>query len=66
MAKKDRSFAAKLAKSAGQSVRRCPTCGEPITNVQFIATSRSKKTGAWKFTRRGIAVCKCNEAEVYE
>lgn len=65
MAKKDRSFAAKIRKSAGDFVRRCPVCGEPYRDIQYVSTNRSKKTGAWKFSRRGIAVCKCNEAEIY-
>ncbi len=65
MAKKERSFAAKLAKLADQNVRRCPVCGEPISNVQYVAATRSARSGGWKFTRRGVAVCKCNEAEVY-
>jgi hypothetical protein len=65
MAKKERSFAAKLAKSAGESGRACPVCGDHVTSVKLVVSERSPRTGSWRYNQRFVAVCKCNEKEVY-
>lgn len=65
MAKKERSFAAKVAKSAGEGGRVCGTCHEHITAVRLVVSERSPRTGSWKYNQRIVPVCKCNEKEVY-
>ena len=63
---KDSSFAAKVAKaSAEPSGDHCPTCGELLNVVKFVASERSATRNSWKFNEKIVKVCKCNHAEVY-
>lgn len=66
MAKKDRSFAAKVAKSAiaDQFKKHCPTCGDALSFVKLV-TSEKSEIGSWKFKEKFVGVCKCNQKEVY-
>ncbi len=43
----------------------CQTCGDTISHVQVVRTEKSAKTDAWRFNQNFVAVCKCNEKEVY-
>ncbi|MFQ5706222.1 MAG: hypothetical protein ACE5HO_02170 [bacterium] len=63
---KDRSFAAKVAKSSSKDHgNHCPECGESLTTVQLVVSERQESSGAWKFNQRFVRVCKCNDKEVY-
>lgn len=63
---KEKSFAAKVAKAAAErKTTNCPTCGEPYTNVQLITSVKSETKNSWKFLQNFVAVCSCNQKEVY-
>ncbi len=48
-------------KSGGES---CPVCQGEIHRIKHIKAEKSPK-GNWKFRTRNVAVCKCNEKEIY-
>lgn len=61
---KDKSFAAKIAKSTGATVSHCPECGEAFRTLQIIDTIRNEKDTGYKFQERFERVCKCNENQL--
>jgi hypothetical protein len=60
MAKKQ-SFADKAAKKSHVTI--CPVCNSEITHIKMMKAVN--RDGHWRFTNRPVAVCKCNEAEIY-
>jgi len=64
---KDRSFAAKVAKGAKDHLKskQCPQCGEVMNVVKVVASEQKNDQGSWRFKEKFVAVCKCNEKEVY-
>ncbi|NOX89421.1 MAG: hypothetical protein GXO77_10370 [Calditrichaeota bacterium] len=62
MAKKQ-DFASKTQK--GKHGKTCPVCGEVFTYVKKVNMLPSQKEGAYGFAEKIVAVCKCNEKEVY-
>lgn len=64
---KDRSFAAKVAKGAQEALKakKCPKCGEVINMVKVVSSEKKADLGTWRFKEKMVAVCKCNEKEVY-
>jgi len=62
---KGTSFAEKAAKARGKKGHTCPECGQPIQTVKLVSSERSPVKNSWKFNQRFVAVCKCNEKEVY-
>ncbi len=65
MARKERSFAAKVAKSMAVKGEICPVCEGAIQPVVYIKSERSPRTGAWRFKESLVKVCKCNHKEIY-
>ena len=65
MAKGERTFAAKLAHSAKERGATCAKCGEKLQHVKQVLPLESTVNSAVKFNQRMIAVCKCNQKEVY-
>lgn len=65
MAKKQQSFAEKAAKGLGKKGNICPTCGQAIESIKLVTSELSAIKSSWKFNQRFVAVCKCNEAEVF-
>jgi len=63
MAKKEKSFAAKVKKV--KDVKICPVCEKPVTSLLLVKSVKSETTGAWKFKEKNIGVCKCNETEIW-
>jgi len=61
---KDKSFAAKMGKSA-KDLGECPQCGEVRNSVLVVASEKKENTESWKFKEKMVQVCKCNENEVY-
>ena len=61
---KDRSFAAKVAKGAHEG-RKCPTCGEVFNMVMVVFSEKNESKDSWRFREKHVAVCKCNEKEIY-
>lgn len=60
MAKKDRSFAAKMQKAtAAEKTPRCPTCGTPIQPV-FLVRPVQSEMGHYRFKHNHTKLCKCN------
>lgn len=63
MAKKQ-DFASKTMKQA-QHGASCPVCNEFYSHVVSVNMVPSKKEGAYRFAEQNVAICKCNEKEVY-
>ena len=63
MAKKQ-DFMSKTQKLAKTGMI-CPVCEGAISYVRMVNTEKSAKTDAWRFNQNHVAVCKCNEKEVY-
>ncbi len=59
------SFAEKAAKAAGKKGHTCPQCGQPVTTVKLVYSEKSPVKNSWKYNQRFVAVCKCNEKEIY-
>jgi hypothetical protein len=65
MAKKDKSFAAKVARASHKKdTENCSVCGEPLTHSKVVFATRSE-SGSWKPKTRITAICKCNRDLVY-
>lgn len=63
MAKKQ-DFASKTHKS--KSAKTCPVCGETYQYVKTVSLVPTEKgNGGYHFAERMVAVCKCNEKEIY-
>ncbi len=62
MAKKQ-DFASKTQKS--KAGKTCPVCGEAYQYVKTVSMVPGEKEGSYHFAERIVAVCKCNEKEVY-
>lgn len=64
---KDRSFAAKVAKGAKDHLKskQCPKCGEVVNMIKLVTSEENKDMASWRFKEKFVAVCKCNEKEVY-
>ena len=54
----------KMVKAA-KHVQQCPVCKSPMTAALYIRPVYFDETDSWKFNRRHIKVCKCNQKEVY-
>ena len=48
-----------------KNVVQCPVCKSPVTAALYIRPIYSAAKGSWKYNRRHIKVCKCNQKEVY-
>lgn len=66
MARKDRTFASKVAKAALKDslAKHCNVCGEIVNVVQLVSSEKSE-TGNYKFKEKFVEVCKCNQKEIY-
>jgi phage FluMu protein Com len=64
---KDRSFAAKVAKGAKDQLKskQCPKCGEVMNMIKLVSSEPKKDASSWRFKEKFVAVCKCNEKEIY-
>ncbi|MFN3134771.1 MAG: hypothetical protein ACK44H_04280 [Candidatus Kryptonium sp.] len=65
MAKKVASFADKVAKDAKKVVATCPQCGAPIQVAYLVVSKKSEETGNWRYNKKSVKICKCNEKEIY-
>jgi hypothetical protein len=63
---KAKSFVDKLAKAQSDFTSHCPKCGESIQPIMHVRSEKSKKTNAWKFNKRYVGLCKCNQKELTE
>ena len=61
---KDRSFAAKVAKSQHLTQKHCQICGQELTSVKVIEAQKNPLKGSWRFKDKQLSVCKCNEKEI--
>ncbi|OQX96452.1 hypothetical protein B6I21_01000 [candidate division KSB1 bacterium 4572_119] len=61
---KDRSFAAKMAKGEVES-NTCSTCGETYSTLKVISSEVKDGRDSVGFKEKFVAVCKCNEKEIY-
>ena len=63
MARKDRSFAAKLAHAGQKHVMVCPVCKQDLTTHRVVRGIVNERTGKWRFRERSVKICACNKAE---
>ncbi len=63
MARKEKSFLAKVRKE--KMIIKCPVCSKAITPIIFVNSVQSEISGAWKFNKRIVKLCKCNEKEIF-
>lgn len=64
MAKKVRSFTAKLAHETGRGGKSlCPVCNSELRKIKLIH-SKASKANSWAPRYAMISLCKCNEKEV--
>lgn len=61
---KDRSFAAKVAKGTIES-NKCQMCGELKNVIMVVGSDKKENKDSFRFKEKFVAVCKCNEKEVY-
>ncbi|MGC8594896.1 MAG: hypothetical protein ACP5MI_04755 [Candidatus Kryptoniota bacterium] len=62
---KTTSFAEKAAKSLqGKKGVECPKCGETIQNVLVVSSEKSE-SNTFRYNKKFVKVCKCNEKEIY-
>ncbi|HLX11199.1 MAG TPA: hypothetical protein VKS81_00160 [Bacteroidota bacterium] len=61
---KQQTFADKATKAAAQHGSKCPKCGAIKQNILYVASEPSKH-GSVRFSHRRVAVCQCNEKEIY-
>ena len=62
MARKQTGFASKVRNSKQEMI--CPVCEKPVNYVLFVNSSKSEATGAWKFNKKNVGICSCNEKQV--
>ncbi len=62
---KDRSFAAKVAKSQHSPDRRCPVCGEVQNTIKFVNTIKNDAKNSWRFVEKNVGLCKCTDKEIF-
>jgi hypothetical protein len=63
MAKKQ-DFASKAAKMAKHG-KACPVCGEFFSYMKTVNMVPSDKTSGYRFSEQHVAVCKCNEKQIF-
>lgn len=60
---KQQTFAEKATKAASHG-KKCAKCGSIKQPILFV-TSEPSKHGSVRFSHKRVAVCQCNEKEVY-
>ncbi len=65
MSKGQRTFSTKLAHSSKERGMTCPECGEKVQFIKHVNSVKSEQNDMWKFNKNMIAVCKCNQKEIY-
>lgn len=61
---KQQDFAEKAKKAAMEKGVKCPKCGGQKVSTLYINSVKTDKS-TYRFNRAMVAVCKCNEKEVY-
>jgi hypothetical protein len=61
---KDKSFAAKVARSTHITVRRCAVCGEVMTFIHRVEAVPRPNKNSYGFKEGQVAVCKCNTKQL--
>ncbi|MCD6097844.1 hypothetical protein J7K18_03020 [bacterium] len=64
MARKVTSFRDKLKKAAKEKHIKCPVCGREKKFVKAIRARRTQK-GSYRYVEEVVAVCGCNEKDVF-
>lgn len=59
------TFAEKAAKASMKRGIDCPKCSTTLQPLLYISSEYNDKSHSWKFARRRVQVCKCNEKEIY-
>lgn len=64
MARKDRSFAAKVAHARERTEgKKCSVCGAVVRPCRVVVSRRKTATGSWGFTEKVVELCKCTREE---
>ena len=61
---KQTDFAEKAKKSAMERGVKCPKCGSIKVPTLFVSSVPSAH-GSYRFNRKHVQICKCNEKEIY-
>jgi hypothetical protein len=61
---KTQDFAEKAKKALMEKGVKCPKCGAAKVSTMYINSVKTDKS-TFRFNRSMVAVCKCNEKEVY-
>lgn len=65
MAKKDRTFASKVAKASLDFTEKCSVCGDSYRLLKVVSTIKLPEKNSYRFQEKIVKVCKCNEKEIY-
>ena len=63
MARKDRSFSAKIAHATETHTMVCPVCNKNLEVYKVIKSEKSKNTGGYRFKEKHVKLCACNKSE---
>lgn len=63
---KAKTFADKIAKSMKDFRTHCPQCGEALIPIELVTSEYSERTHGWRFNKRFVTMCKCNEKEIIQ
>lgn len=61
---KQQDFAEKVKKGTVEKGTKCPKCGTIKVPLLFVQSVRSAHQ-SFRFNRKHVQVCKCNEKEIY-
>jgi len=63
MARKDRSFAAKIAHATETHTMVCPVCNKNLEVYKVVKGEKSSKTSSFRFKERHVKLCACNKGD---
>ena len=61
---KQQDFAEKAKKAGAERGTKCPKCGTVRVATLYVNAVPSAH-GSYRFNRKNVQVCKCNEKEIY-
>jgi uncharacterized C2H2 Zn-finger protein len=61
---KQQDFAEKVKKGTAEKGTKCPKCGTVRVPLLYVQSVRSAHQ-SFRFNRKHVQVCKCNEKEIY-
>jgi len=65
MARKVKSFADKMKKAGIEIYKKCDVCGQNKIPHKIIMPEYVKGKKSYKFPKKNVLICKCNEKEYF-